>query len=77
MVLASALWTLRAAFSQDKAAKLIAVRSLLMQTTFAFEDREAVIHAVQMFEDCACGFFDCVVVAKHARHGCDFTASFD
>ena len=77
VVLAEAVWTLRSAFAQDKAAQLIAVRSLLHETAFAFEDREAVIQAAEMFERSNCGFTDCLIVAKHARHGCDFTATFD
>jgi predicted nucleic-acid-binding protein len=56
---------------------LIAVRSLLKGTAFAFEDREAVVEALTLFESGSCGFADCVVVARHARQGCDFTASFD
>jgi predicted nucleic-acid-binding protein len=77
VVLAEAVWTLRSAFDQDKAAQLIAVRSLLNETAFSFEDREAVDQAAYMFEQGTCGFSDCLVVAKHARHGCDFTATFD
>lgn len=77
VVLAEALWTLKSAFEQDKEAQLIAVRSLLEETAFAFEDREAVVGAVALFEASACGFSDCLVVAKHVRHGCDFTATFD
>jgi predicted nucleic-acid-binding protein len=77
VVLAEALWTLRAAFDQDKAAQLLAVRSLVQEAAFAFEDRQAVLHATEMFERGSCGFSDCLVVAKHARHGCDFTATFD
>ena len=77
VVLAEAVWTLRSAFDQDKDAQLIAVRSLLEETAFAFEDREAVAVAVTLFEAGSCGFADCLVVAKHARQGCDFTATFD
>ena len=77
VVLAEAVWTLRAAFDQDKAGQLIAVRSLLQETAFAFDDREAVMQAVEMFEGSTCGFSDCLIVAKHARQGCDFTATFD
>ena len=53
------------------------MRSLLHETAFAFEDREAVVQAAQMFERGSCGFSDCLVVVKHARQGCDFTATFD
>lgn len=77
VVLAEAVWTLRSAFDQDKAAQLLAIRSLLNETSFAFEDRDAVTQAADMFEHASCGFSDCLVVAKHARNGCDFTATFD
>jgi predicted nucleic-acid-binding protein len=77
VVLAEAVWTLKSAFEQDKGAQLIAVRSLLEETAFAFEDREGVATALALFEAGSCGFADCLVVAKHARQGCDFTATLD
>jgi predicted nucleic-acid-binding protein len=77
VVLAEAVWTLRSAFEQDKHAQSLAVRSLLEETAFAFEDREAIFTALSLFEAGSCGFADCLVVAKHARQGCDFTATFD
>ena len=77
VVLAEALWTLRSAFVQDKPALLVAVRSLLDETAFAFEDREAVANAAALFEQSVCGFSDCLIAAKHARLGCGFTATFD
>jgi predicted nucleic-acid-binding protein len=77
VVLAEAVWTLKSAFEQDKHAQLIAVRSLLEETAFAFEDREAVAAALSLFEAGSCGFADCLVVAKHARQGCEFTATVD
>lgn len=77
VVLAEAVWTLKSAFDQDKSAQLLAVRSLLDEPAFAFEEREAVAAALGLFEAGSCGFADCLVVAKHARQGCDFTATFD
>ena len=77
IVLAEAMWTLRSAYCQDKAAQLSAVRSLLQETAFAFEDRKAIEQAVAMFESAACGFPDCLIAVKHARLGCEFTATFD
>lgn len=77
VVLAEAVWTLRSAFDQDKAAQLGAVHSLLDETAFAFEDREAVARAVTLFEQSSCGFSDCMIAAKHAQLGCAFTATFD
>ncbi len=77
VVLMEAVWTLKSAFQQNKAAQLIAVRSLLGEIAFTLEDRAAVADAVTLFESGSCGFADCLIVAKHARHGCDFTATFD
>jgi predicted nucleic-acid-binding protein len=77
VVLAEAVWTLKSVFEQDTHAQLIAVRSLLGETAFAFDDREAVAAALTLFESGSCGFADCLVVAKHALQGCDFTATFD
>lgn len=77
VVLAEALWTLSSAYEQDKKAQLLAVRSLLDEPAFCFEDREAVDAAVALFEKASCGFADCLIVAKHQRLGCDFTATFD
>ena len=77
VVLAEAVWTLRSAFDQDKAAQLIAIRSLLDEIAFAFEDSEAVKQGAGLSEHGNGGFSDCLVAAKHARHGCDFTATFD
>jgi predicted nucleic-acid-binding protein len=77
VVLIEAVWTLKSAFEQDKDAQLLAVRSLLDETAFAFEDREAIAAALALFDAGACGFADCLIVAKHARQGCDFTATFD
>jgi predicted nucleic-acid-binding protein len=77
VVLVEAVWTLKSAFEQDKRAQSIAVRSLLEELAFAFEDRAAVAAALSLFEAGSCGFADCLVVAKHVRQGCDFTATFD
>ena len=77
VVLAEAVWTLRSAYDQDKTAQLTAVRSLLEESAFAFEDRDAVGRAVTMFEQNSCGFSDCLVAAKHGQLGCEFTATFD
>ena len=77
VVLAEAVWTLRSAYGQDKAAELTAVRSLLDETAFAFEDRVAVTQAVTLFEAGNCGFSDCLIAARHKRLGCEFTATFD
>ena len=76
-VLAEAVCTLQPAFDQHKAAQRMAVRSLLDETAFGFEDREALIQAAGMIERGSCGFSDGLIVAKHARMVCAFTATFD
>ena len=77
VVLAEAVWTLGSAYGQGKAAQLTAVRSLLDEAAFAFESRDAVAEAATLFEQGACGFSDCMIAAKHAQLGCEFTATFD
>ena len=77
VVLAEAMWTLRSAYDQDKPAQLTAVRSLLAEAAFAFEDRDVVGRAVTMFERSSCGFSDCLIAIKHNQLGCEFTATFD
>ena len=77
VVLAEAIWTLGSAYEQDKAAQRLAVSSLLAEAAFAFEDRAALERALTLFDESSCGFSDCLIVAKHAHHGCQFTATFD
>ena len=77
VVLAEAVWTLKSAFDQDQQAQLIAIRSLMKETAFAFEDHEAVAAALTLFEAGSCGFADCLVIAEHTRQGCNFTATLD
>ena len=68
-VLAEAVWTLASACGQDKTAQLKAVRSLLDEAAFAFENRDAVSQAALLFERNTCGFSDCLIAAKHALLG--------
>ena len=77
VVLAQAVWTLASAYGQDKSAQQAAVRSLLDETAFAFESREAVGRAAALFEQGTCGFSDCLIAAKYGLLGCEFTATFD
>ena len=77
VVLAEAVSTLASAYGQDKAAQLRAVRSLLDEMAFAFENRAAVAQAAARFEQSAWGFSGCLIAAKHALLGCEFTATFD
>ena len=77
VVLAEAVWTLGSAYSQGKADQLKAVRSLLDEAAFAFENRDAVAAALALCQRSTCGFSDCLIAAKYAALGCEFTATFD
>jgi predicted nucleic-acid-binding protein len=77
VVLAESLRALKAAFNQNKASQLLAVRSLLDEAAFTFENRQAIEQAVTLFETASCGFSDCLMVAQHVQHGCEFTATPD
>jgi len=77
VVLVEAVWTLRTVYQQDKAAQVLAVRSLLEETAFALQDRDGITHALALFEASNCGFSDCLVVARHQQTACTQTATFD
>ena len=77
VVLAETLWTLVSLYQQPKPALIEALRSLLNEPVFSFEDPAAVTTAVAAFEHASCGFSDCLIAAKNRAMGCEFTASFD
>lgn len=73
---ASGRWLLPT--SQAKPAQWKALQSVHDEAAFAVEDRQTVARAVELFEGSgACGSSDCLVVARHARHGCELTATVD
>lgn len=77
VVLAEAAWTLGSVYRQPKADLAAALRALLAEPAYAFENRAAVEQAVEAYTSSRAGFSDCLIVAKNATAGCDFTASFD
>ena len=77
MVLAEAVRTLRSAYSQGKADQLNAVRCLLDESAFALESRDAVATALALCSRSSCSFTDCLIAAKYAGLGCEFTATSD
>lgn len=77
VVLGEAVWTLGSVYEHGKAEQLKAVRSVLDEAAFAFENRDAVTAALAAAEQASCGFSDCLIAAKHAALGCTFTATFD
>ena len=77
VVLAEALRTLRSAYGQSKPAQVAALRSLLSEPAFAFENRATVEQALASFEGSSCAYSDCLIAAKHASLGCVFTATLE
>ena len=77
IVLAEAVWTLDSVYRQPKAALLAALRALLDEPAYAFESRTAIESAVQHYATSRAGFSDCLIVAKNALAGSEFTATFD
>lgn len=61
----------------DQVEQLLAIRSLLNETAFAFEDRDAATQVTAMCELGNCEFSDWLVGARHARHGYDLAVTFD
>lgn len=77
VVLAETVWTLQSAYRWNKSEIMAALRMLAATTTFALDDRETFLTAIASYEQSAAGFADCLIAAKNASAGCDFTATFD
>lgn len=77
VVLAETLWTLRGRYRLSKDDLLLALRGLLDTAAFAFENRTVIQAAVSIYEASAADFSDCLVAAKNAAAGCEYTATFD
>jgi predicted nucleic-acid-binding protein len=77
VVLTETLWTLRGRFASDKDELLLTLRSLLGAASFAFENRGTVQQALALYEASNAGFSDCLIAAKNAGIGCEYTATFD
>jgi predicted nucleic-acid-binding protein len=50
---------------------------LLGQPAYEFESRAAVEQALAAYAASRAGLSDCLIAAKNALAGCDFTATFD
>jgi predicted nucleic-acid-binding protein len=77
IVLAETVWTLSSAYGQPKSAIAKAVRALLAEPAYAFEDRAVVQQALDSFVSNRAGFADCLIVVKNTVAGNAFTATFD
>lgn len=77
VVLAEACWTLTSVYQQAKPALVLALRGLLDEPMFSFDDPTALEAAVSTFEQAPCGFVDCLIVARNLARGCHGTVTFD
>jgi predicted nucleic-acid-binding protein len=77
VVLAEVCWTLASIYQQPKSELLRALRGLLSEPMFSFDNRAAVETAVAAYEGASCGFPDCLIVARNLSSGCTGTATFD
>lgn len=53
------------------------VQALLDEPMFGFEIRAAAAAALAAYEAAACGFADCLILAKNRAMGCAVTVTFD
>jgi predicted nucleic-acid-binding protein len=77
VVLAEVCWTLASVYQQPKAELVRALRGLLDEPMFRFDDPATLDAAVATFEQVGCGFADCLIVARNLAAGCSATATFD
>lgn len=77
VVLVETVWVLLRAYRTGRAEISAVLAALLDNAAFDLADRSAVETAARTFADGRADFADCLVAARNAEAGCDFTASFD
>lgn len=77
IVLAEAVWTLRGSYDMSKSELVSMLQGLLQTASFAFESRDVLAAALALYERSSADFPDCLIAAKNATAGCDYTATFD
>ena len=76
-VLVETEWVLRSRYGLDRTAVTGVFRAALETRELSFEDEPAFEEALMQWQDSACGFADCLIVAHNRRFGCRATATFD
>lgn len=76
-VLVETEWVLRSRYGFTKDALLNVFRAMLEARELTFEDESAFEDALFHWQDSACGFSDCLIIAHHRQLGCRATATFD
>lgn len=77
VVLAELAWTLDRAYGLEKAEIANAIKALAGNATLAFESREVIRSAQELFSQSSAGFADCLILAKAMSQGCASLATFD
>lgn len=77
VVLAEACWMLASVYQQPKMELVRALRALLDEPMFSFDDPATLDAAVTGFEQVACSVADCLIVARNAARRCSATVTFD
>lgn len=77
VVLAECAWALKAAYRYTREEIAIGIEGLLETPVLDIEEAELVIQALRQFRVSTADFPDCLIAAKNAAAGCEFTVSFD
>ena len=77
MVLVEVVWVLGRLYGVKRDEALMAVRFLLDNDAFAFEDRDLLTRAVALCSQQTCDFADTLIALKNTLAGCEHTTTFD
>ncbi|MEM8639622.1 MAG: type II toxin-antitoxin system VapC family toxin [Cyanobacteria bacterium P01_G01_bin.54] len=77
VVLCELLWVLRSRYKLKREQLIETVEVLVKNTLFVFENREAVLWAVQQMKNGRADFSDYLIAYINQQAGCQETASFD
>lgn len=77
VVLAELAWVLRSRYSLAMESIARAFQALLDNATLAWQSRDAVTQALQLYEGGGADFPDCLIVSLGRQHGCEAIATFD
>jgi predicted nucleic-acid-binding protein len=77
LVLAEAVWVLETVFGYGRADIAAAVDALLANAAYVLDGRETVTAALAAFRATKADLSDCLIVARNAGAGCEYTATLD
>lgn len=77
VVLVQTLWTMRTRYRARRGDIAALATSLLETSSFAFEDRDTVERASNLFMSTSADYADCLIVEKNRALGARLTLTFD